>query len=60
MRLAIARAISEAGEGDAIIYAGPGHETEREVAGGTIEFNFRHEITQALREAGFAPREDAE
>lgn len=60
VRLAIARAISEAGEGDAIIYAGPGHETEREVAGGTIEFNFRHEITQALREAGFAPREDAE
>ena len=53
---AIARAIAEAGEGDAIIYAGPGHETEREVAGGTIAFNFREEITAALFEAGYTPR----
>jgi UDP-N-acetylmuramoyl-L-alanyl-D-glutamate--2,6-diaminopimelate ligase len=53
---AIARAIAEAGEGDAIIYAGPGHETEREVAGGTIAFNFREEIKAALTEAGYTPR----
>jgi UDP-N-acetylmuramoyl-L-alanyl-D-glutamate--2,6-diaminopimelate ligase len=58
VRSAITRAISEAREGDAIIYAGPGHETEREVAGGTIAFNFREEITTALREAGYAPREE--
>jgi UDP-N-acetylmuramoyl-L-alanyl-D-glutamate--2,6-diaminopimelate ligase len=58
VRSAIARAISEAADGDAIIYAGPGHETEREVAGGTVDFHFRNEITQALREAGYAPRED--
>lgn len=56
LRSAIARAISEAGAGDAIVYAGPGHETEREVAGGTIPFNFREEIHTALREAGYAPR----
>lgn len=53
---AIARAISEAGEDDAIVYAGPGHEIEQEVAGGAIAFNFRHEITNALREAGYPPR----
>ena len=53
---AIARAIAEADEGDAIIYAGPGHETEREVAGGTIAFNFREEIQAALSEAGYTPR----
>ena len=58
VRAAIARAIAEAGEGDAIIYAGPGHETEREVATGTIPFHFRNEITSVLREAGYATREE--
>jgi UDP-N-acetylmuramoyl-L-alanyl-D-glutamate--2,6-diaminopimelate ligase len=56
VREAIARAITEAGEGDAIVYAGPGHEIEQEVAGGAIPFNFRREITDALREAGYSPR----
>lgn len=56
VRTAIARAIAEAGPGDAIIYAGPGHETEREVSGGTIYFNFREEITAALSEAGYTPQ----
>lgn len=56
VQTAIATAIAEAGDGDAIIYAGPGHETEREVATGTIPFNFRQEITDALREAGYSPR----
>lgn len=53
---AIVRAIAEAGPSDAIVYAGPGHETEREVAGGTIPFNFREEIKSALLEAGYTPR----
>ncbi|MDH6422437.1 Mur ligase family protein [Aurantimicrobium minutum] len=58
VRTAIARAIAEAAEGDAIIYAGPGHETEREVASGTIPFDFRQEITSALRDAGYSPGEE--
>lgn len=56
VRTAIARAIAQAGVGDAIVYAGPGHETEREVSGGTIPFNFREEITAALSEAGYTPQ----
>ncbi len=56
IREAITRAIECAGENDAIIYAGPGHETEREVAGGIIPFNFREEIKQALRSAGYPPQ----
>lgn len=56
VRSAIATAISLASEGDAIIYAGPGHETEREVAGKQIPFNFREEIQHALREAGYPPQ----
>jgi UDP-N-acetylmuramoyl-L-alanyl-D-glutamate--2,6-diaminopimelate ligase len=56
VRSAIATAISLAADGDAIIYAGPGHETEREVAGEQIPFNFREEIQHALREAGYPPR----
>jgi UDP-N-acetylmuramoyl-L-alanyl-D-glutamate--2,6-diaminopimelate ligase len=56
VRTAIVRAIAEAGPQDAIVYAGPGHETEREVAGGTIPFNFREEIKSALLEAGYTPR----
>lgn len=56
VRSAIATAISLASEGDAIIYAGPGHETEREVAGTQIPFNFREEIQHALREAGYPPQ----
>lgn len=56
VRAAIATAIFLASPGDAIIYAGPGHETEREVAGGHIPFNFRDEIQHALREAGYPPR----
>lgn len=58
VRSAIARAISEAGAGDAIVYAGPGHEVEQEVASGSIPFNFREEIHSALREAGYSPRGD--
>jgi len=56
VRSAIARAISEAGAGDAIVYAGPGHEVEQEIASGSIPFNFREEIHTALREAGYSPR----
>ena len=59
VRTAIARAIAQAGAGDAIVYAGPGHETEREVSGGTIPFNFSEEITAALSEAGYTPQGEA-
>lgn len=56
IRSAIATAVALASDGDAIVYAGPGHETEREVAGTHIPFNFREEIEHALREAGYPPR----
>lgn len=58
IRQAIRLAISMAGEGDAIIYAGPGHETEQEIAGGSRPFHFKNEVRRALQEAGFPPREE--
>ena len=58
IRQAIRLAISMAGEGDAILYAGPGHETEQEIAGGSRPFHFKHEVRLALNEAGFPPREE--
>jgi UDP-N-acetylmuramoyl-L-alanyl-D-glutamate--2,6-diaminopimelate ligase len=58
IRQAIRLAISMASEGDAIIYAGPGHETEQEVAGGSRPFHFKNEVRLALHEAGFPPREE--
>jgi UDP-N-acetylmuramoyl-L-alanyl-D-glutamate--2,6-diaminopimelate ligase len=58
IRQAIRLAISMAGEDDAIIYAGPGHETEQEIAGGSRPFHFKNEVRLALHEAGFPPREE--
>jgi UDP-N-acetylmuramoyl-L-alanyl-D-glutamate--2,6-diaminopimelate ligase len=58
IRQAIRLAISMASEGDAIIYAGPGHETEQEIAGGSRPFHFKNEVRLALHEAGFPPREE--
>ena len=52
-RAAIRRAISLAGEGDVILYAGPGHEDYQEVAGKKLPYSARDEVRAALREAGF-------
>lgn len=39
-------------EGDAILYAGPGHENYREVAGKHLDYDAREDVRLALREAG--------
>lgn len=51
-RAAIRLAISLAGPGDVIVYAGPGHEDYQEVAGAFIPYSARDEVRGALREAG--------
>ncbi|QIM18322.1 UDP-N-acetylmuramoyl-L-alanyl-D-glutamate--2,6-diaminopimelate ligase [Leucobacter coleopterorum] len=51
-RRAVRLAISLAGPGDVILYAGPGHEDYQEVAGQMIPYSARDEVRGALREAG--------
>ena len=51
-RAAIRLAISLAGPGDVILYAGPGHEDYQEVAGQKLPYSARDEVRAALREAG--------
>lgn len=51
-RTAIRLAISLAGPGDVILYAGPGHEDYQEVAGEFLPYSARDEVRGALREAG--------
>lgn len=51
-RRAIRRAISLAGPGDVILYAGPGHEDYQEISGAQIAYSARDEVRGALREAG--------
>ena len=46
-------ALSLAGEGDTILYAGPGHENYHEVAGVKIPYSARDDSRQALRDAGW-------
>ncbi|WP_395243327.1 Mur ligase family protein [Agromyces sp. MMS24-K17] len=46
-------ALSLAGPGDAILYAGPGHEDYHEVNGVKIPYSARDDARQALREAGW-------
>lgn len=46
-------ALSLAGEGDAILYAGPGHEDYHEVNGVKIPYSARDDARQALRDAGW-------
>ena len=50
---AIRHAVSLAKEGDSILWAGPGHEDFRDVAGVKIPFSARAEARAALREAGW-------
>lgn len=52
-RAAFRKALSLATEGDAILYAGPGHEDFHEVAGVKIPYSAREDSRQALREAGW-------
>nr|WP_245190108.1 UDP-N-acetylmuramoyl-L-alanyl-D-glutamate--2,6-diaminopimelate ligase [Leucobacter exalbidus] len=51
-RKAVRLAISLAGPGDVILYAGPGHEDYQEVAGQKLPYSARDEVRAALREAG--------
>lgn len=46
-------ALTLAGEGDVILYAGPGHENYQEVAGVKIPYSARDDARTALREAGW-------
>lgn len=51
-RNAVRLALSLAGPGDVILYAGPGHEDYQEVAGEILPYSARDEVRGALREAG--------
>lgn len=50
---AFRHALSLAGEGDVLLYAGPGHEDYREVAGRRVPYSARDDARLALREAGW-------
>ncbi|MFC5791757.1 UDP-N-acetylmuramoyl-L-alanyl-D-glutamate--2,6-diaminopimelate ligase [Agromyces tardus] len=52
-RAAFRAALALAAEGDAILYAGPGHEDYQEVAGVKIPYSARDDARLALREAGW-------
>ena len=54
-REAVRTAVGLAGEGDAILYAGPGHENYREVAGVKLPYSARTDARMALAEAGWEP-----
>jgi UDP-N-acetylmuramoyl-L-alanyl-D-glutamate--2,6-diaminopimelate ligase len=56
-RDAVRFALLGARSGDTILYAGPGHEDYQEVNGTKIPYNAREDVRQALREAGWSPRE---
>lgn len=50
---AIRQAVAMAQEGDSILWAGPGHEDFRDIAGVKTPFSARAEARAALREAGW-------
>ncbi|ALJ21149.1 Mur ligase family protein [Microbacterium sp. No. 7] len=52
---AIRAALSLVGEGDAVVWAGPGHEDHREVGGRKIPQSARAVAREALRDAGWPP-----
>ncbi|MFB9310084.1 UDP-N-acetylmuramoyl-L-alanyl-D-glutamate--2,6-diaminopimelate ligase [Agromyces hippuratus] len=52
-REAFRAALALAGDGDAILYAGPGHEDYHEVKGVKIPYSARDDSRQALRDAGW-------
>ncbi|RPE74923.1 MULTISPECIES: Mur ligase family protein [unclassified Frondihabitans] len=51
---AIRRAVAMAGEGDSILWAGPGHQDYRDIQGVRTPYSARDEARDALREAGWA------
>ena len=52
-RQAFRAALALADEGDAILYAGPGHEDYHEVRGVKLPYSAREDSKQALRDAGW-------
>jgi UDP-N-acetylmuramoyl-L-alanyl-D-glutamate--2,6-diaminopimelate ligase len=56
-REAVRFSLVDARSGDTILYAGPGHEDYQEVNGTKIPYNAREDVRQALRDAGWPPRE---
>ena len=50
---AIRAAVALAGEGDSILWAGPGHQDYRDIAGVRTPYSAREEARAALREAGW-------
>jgi UDP-N-acetylmuramoyl-L-alanyl-D-glutamate--2,6-diaminopimelate ligase len=51
---AIRAAVALAGEGDSILWAGPGHQDYRDIEGVRTPYSARDEARAALREAGWA------
>lgn len=51
---AIRKAVSMAQPGDAILWAGPGHQDYRDIRGVRTPYSARHEAREALRENGWA------
>lgn len=52
---AIRAAVSLVGEGDSILWAGPGHQDYRDIQGVRTPYSARDEARAALREAGWEP-----
>ena len=52
---AIRLAVGLLGEGDSILWAGPGHQDYRDIQGVRTPYSARDEARQALREAGWEP-----
>ncbi|MBT1546219.1 Mur ligase family protein [Curtobacterium aurantiacum] len=52
---AIRTAVSLLGEGDSILWAGPGHQDYRDIQGVRTPYSARDEARAALREAGWEP-----
>ena len=57
---AIRHAVSLVGDGDSILWAGPGHQDYRDIRGVRTEYSARDEARAALREAGWTPSEAAQ
>jgi len=51
---AIRKAVSVAGEGDAILWCGPGHQDYRDIRGVRTPYSARHEARAALKEFGWS------
>jgi UDP-N-acetylmuramoyl-L-alanyl-D-glutamate--2,6-diaminopimelate ligase len=54
---AIRKAVALVGDGDSILWAGPGHQDYRDIRGVRTEYSAREEARKALREAGWTPSE---